>query len=238
MLPTACGGSRAVLTHGARSQDIGIQAAAARLSSASARYCTSARQQGERGEQRQRKRQVVAQEPPSATVVCCVSARSNQSNADPRAEEPRPYHEAPADWPRPLLPNPLNVLPRRAPSTSCHLQAARAVRASSYAHSAPSPICSPRSLSPLVRNLPSRRPTSPTIDTRASQLPTPHVHTLLPTLLHQWTACSGPEITHRAVVSDTQVRRQVLTTCKHQTSCHAGIWFIYQGPQHVNKPLL
>jgi hypothetical protein len=178
MLPTACGGSRAVLTHGARSQDIGIQAAAARLSSASARYCTSARQQGERGEQRQRKRQVVAQEPPSATVVCCVSARSNQSNAEPRAEEPRPYHEAPADWPRPLLPNPLDVLPRRAPSTSCHLQAARAVRASSYAHSAPSPICSPRSLSPLVRNLPSRRPTSPTIDTRASQLPTPHVHTL------------------------------------------------------------
>jgi hypothetical protein len=148
MRPTACGGSRAVLTHGARSQGIGMPAAAARLSTASARYCTSARQQGERGEQRQRKRQVVAQEPPSTTVVCCVSARSNQGNAEPRAEEPRPYHEASADWLRPLLPNPLDVLPRRAPSTSCHLQATRAVHAYSYAHSTPTPACSPRSLSP------------------------------------------------------------------------------------------
>jgi hypothetical protein len=112
---------------------------------------------------------------------CLLVSARNMGNAEPRAEEPRPYHEACADWLQAPLLNPLHAFPRRASSKrsiSFHLQAPCAC---SSAYSIP--IRGPHltAFPPLVRNLPSLRPTSPTLDALASpstsrRLLTPHVY--------------------------------------------------------------
>jgi hypothetical protein len=114
-----------------------------------------------------------------AQRLSAVCPRSSQSNADPRAEEPRPYHEAPADWPRPLLPNPLDVLPRRPAAifrlfVLCVPPAMPIQLPLPYAPPAAFPLLYVTCR--LDAPLPPRSTLEPPSSWR--RLPTPHVHTL------------------------------------------------------------